>query len=238
MKNNEGSIFEFPWKALATLLMLAILLVSLPLDTIAQGLAEAWESTTSDPSMASPDETIDAEMKPESENSTGQGEETQPDALYEENGRREESAKHFRMTDGSYVAVQYPVPVHVPDENGAWADIDNTLIEKDAVYTTANGRVQFAAKASDAEKLFALRDGAYGISFAPNGASEMSRGEIINTKTEFNESATNLEKFTTLDRLTSRVLYTDILNDVDVEYIVNSLNVKENIIVKERQESL
>ena len=39
---------------------------------------------------------------------------------------RTESEKQFQMSDGSYMAVSYGMPVHYQGENGAWADIDNT----------------------------------------------------------------------------------------------------------------
>ena len=42
----------------------------------------------------------------------------EPYVLGEDLSKREESAKHFRMSDGSYVAVQYAEPVHYLDENG------------------------------------------------------------------------------------------------------------------------
>lgn len=41
--------------------------------------------------------------------------------------RRGESEKHFLRSDGSYLAVQYEVPVHYEDGQGQWAEIDNTL---------------------------------------------------------------------------------------------------------------
>ena len=40
---------------------------------------------------------------------------------------REEDTKHFRLSDGSYVAVSYGLPVHYEDEDGQWQDIDNSL---------------------------------------------------------------------------------------------------------------
>lgn len=40
---------------------------------------------------------------------------------------REEDTKHFRLSDGSFVAVSYGLPVHYEDENGDWQDIDNSL---------------------------------------------------------------------------------------------------------------
>ena len=55
--------------------------------------------------------------------------------------------------------------------------------------------------------------------------------------TEFDESATVLQKLTTLDKLTSRVIYEEILPGVDLEYVAEGLNIKENLIVKERLSS-
>ena len=40
--------------------------------------------------------------------------------------RRTETAKHFRMPDGTVLAADYPLPVHY-EQDGHWVDIDNTL---------------------------------------------------------------------------------------------------------------
>ena len=68
---------------------------------------------------------------------------------------RNEYEKHYRLTDGSFMAVQYQVPVHYEDD-GQWVDIDNTLqpvtmFSGDTVYQTVNGEnVQaFASDLSD-----------------------------------------------------------------------------------------
>ena len=68
---------------------------------------------------------------------------------------RSEYEKHYRLTDGSFMAVQYQVPVHYEDD-GQWVDIDNTLeavtmFSGDRVYQTVNGEnVQaFAADLTD-----------------------------------------------------------------------------------------
>lgn len=39
---------------------------------------------------------------------------------------REENVKHFRLSDGSFIATQYSEPVHYKDANGDWKDIDNS----------------------------------------------------------------------------------------------------------------
>ena len=53
--------------------------------------------------------------------------------LGEVDGLRAESQKHFRMADGSFLAVDYGMPVHFSsglDEDGEpiWEEIDNTLL--------------------------------------------------------------------------------------------------------------
>lgn len=58
---------------------------------------------------------------------------------------REENVKHFRLSDGSFVAAQYAEPVHYQDADGDWQDIDNTLnlqkIGDDQEYTAQMGKV-------------------------------------------------------------------------------------------------
>ena len=48
---------------------------------------------------------------------------------------REENAKYFRQSDGSYIASVYQEPVHFQNGEGEWIDIDNSLVEDGAGYT-------------------------------------------------------------------------------------------------------
>ncbi len=48
--------------------------------------------------------------------------------LGEKAALREEHVKHFSLSDGQSIAVSYPLPVHY-GENGAWQQIDNTLVD-------------------------------------------------------------------------------------------------------------
>ena len=157
--------------------------------------------------------------------------------VFEAAERREESVKHFRLEDGSYTAVQYDVPVHYLDEDGEWQDIDNTLSASGSEYSTSNARVKFAKKITGNETLFTLHDGNRKITMSLDGAIKKTKGQVTNTETEFDENATKLQKLMTLDKLSSRIMYEDILDGVDLEYVVESLNIKENIIVKERKDS-
>lgn len=52
-------------------------------------------------------------------------------------GLREEGIKHFRLSDGSFVAVSYGLPVHFQNSGGQWIDIDNRLSLAAGAYRTA-----------------------------------------------------------------------------------------------------
>ena len=57
-------------------------------------------------------------------------EETKPaEILAEGEEDRDQYTKHFRMDDGSFMAVQYEYPVHFQNKDGEWVDYDNTMKE-------------------------------------------------------------------------------------------------------------
>ena len=153
---------------------------------------------------------------------------------YEVTELREESVKHFRLEDGSYLAAQYPVPVHYY-ENGELVDIDNSLSSvSGGFYATENARIKFVKKTGGSGEIFKLQDGSTKLTVSLVDALKKTAGEIIEDEGE--EGLTELQKMTSLENLTSRIIYRDILEGVDLEYVLESLNVKENIIVKERSE--
>ena len=145
---------------------------------------------------------------------------------------RDESVKHFKLEDGSYVAVQYDTAVHYLDGNGRWQDIDNTLSSNGSEYSTSNARIKFAKKITGNEALFTLHDGNKKITMSLDGAKKKTTGNVTNIDAEFDDAATKLQKMMTLNKLSSKILYADILDNVDLEYVVQSNNIKENIIIK------
>lgn len=157
--------------------------------------------------------------------------------LYEDLSKREESVKHFHLEDGSFVAAQYNYPVHVADEEGNLVDIDNSLFSGlfSSEYSTSNARIKFAKKITGNGTLFALHEGGTKLTLSLEGANKGTKGSVTNG--EDAEESTELQKMMNLEKLSSKVLYEDILDGVDLEYVACSLNVKENIIVKERKTS-
>ena len=58
---------------------------------------------------------------------------------------RKESEKHFQVEDGSFLAVNYGIPVHYTLDGETWKDIDNTLtLQESGIETAALGAKQAA----------------------------------------------------------------------------------------------
>ena len=67
---------------------------------------------------------------------------SEPEIIGEDISKREESAKHYKMSDGSWLAASYPGPVHYQAENGAWLEIDNTLVPKTTEFCVSAAAMQ------------------------------------------------------------------------------------------------
>lgn len=81
------------------------------------------------------------EVSPTAETAIEEKTETQEvQVLSEDTSRREESVKHFRMSDGTMQAAQYETPVHF-QKDGQWVDYDNTLTEVSADEEENAGKV-------------------------------------------------------------------------------------------------
>ena len=80
--------------------------------------------------------------------------------LGEDVSKRTASVKHYRMSDGSFVAVSYDGPVHYQDKKGQWQDINNspvTAIDSsgEEIYQIANDEktVSFSSSLDDGHLL-------------------------------------------------------------------------------------
>ena len=164
---------------------------------------------------------------------------------------REENVKHFALENGKYQAVVYGDPVHRKDENGAWQDIDNRLYLKNkkgvSVYETENGRISFVSGLSytttqssffsasskiplgtSQAHVMSLSENGYSISFSlVSNICAVSVAEVSNHETRDVSQATSQ----IIDNKTS-LIYQNAWQNVDLEYLLVSNDVKENIIVK------
>lgn len=157
--------------------------------------------------------------------------------LSEDTSRREENVKHFRLSDGTIQAAQYGMPVHF-QKDGQWVDYDNTLTEvdaeeeenrgkiiknKDLVNTLADYTVRLSKKTNGKKFVRIDKDG-YKLSWYYLDAKK-STAEV----TELTDDG----DMTTLEKLSSRVVYEDVYKDIDFEYLVTPEGLKENIILKD-----
>ena len=215
-------------RAIAMTLSIVLLFYVIPSAVFAEA-AELLSSDESDASSSVTDvEALDSTVTGNTDAPRGE--------LYEAEPLREEYVKHFHLEDGSYVAAQYPLPVHYMDGNGNWQDIDNTLTEDSGgEFSTSNARVKFSKKINGSGKVFTLKDGEYSVTMSIIGGNKGTAGTVTNGADS--EYDTELQKMMNLEKLSAVVTYADVFMGTDIEYVLDSWNIKENIILKEKQES-
>ena len=135
--------------------------------------------------------------------------------------RRTETAKHFRMPDGTVLVAEYPLPVHY-EKDGQWVDVDNTLSFKDGEYVAENGATVRFAENGNSHKLLELSQGDYNIRFGISSSAKSSSGAVVNPG--------NSNDKTELTKLSSGVYYAEVLENVDLEYRLIFNRIKENIL--------
>ena len=205
-------------KGLAILLSVLMIVMALPMSVFAQMIPWSTEDGQSASQSAGESEAYTKEP-------------------FELVALREENAKHYQLPDGTRMVAMYDTPVHYLDASGDWQDIDNTLHENSQDFATNNARVKFVKKTTGNGEIFTLHEHNKKITVSLDGAAKRVFGVVTNTKTEHPEGTPTLQKLTTLDHLNAAILYPDILDGVDLEYILNAGDIKENIIVKERKQS-
>ncbi len=138
------------------------------------------------------------------------------------------NSKTFRRVDGTYELAIYGTPVHYK-ENGKYKEIDNSLLideEKSEYKNKANAFDIKFPKTLDNNKSIKLSKDEYSIEWSINNLSNetnITHNDIEKTKSIIKELINNND----------RVIYYDIFNHVDLEYIVSGNQVKENIIINE-----
>lgn len=153
--------------------------------------------------------------------------------------KRTETSKTFLMSDGTFLAASYDQPIHYKDDLGLWQDIDNTLSVTDAKAPETSQRLTNKAGRTSIslEKIIkpkgsvTLKTGQHSIIWGLDGA-EKAMSELVAQETPPSES--HNDQFLRLKKLSHEVLYRDALPNIDVQYLIISSSVKENIILKSR----
>lgn len=161
--------------------------------------------------------------------------------LSEDTEKREENVKHFRMSDGTMQAAQYAEPVHFL-KDGVWTDYDNTLTEVDADAEENEGRTLLKnkdltnqtadysvrlSKKTNGKKFVRIEKDGYKLSWYYVGANK-STAKVAKQSADDGDP-------TTLENLSSTVLYKDVFKSTNLEYIIGSTGLKENIILESKK---
>ena len=160
--------------------------------------------------------------------------------LSEDTDKREENVKHFRMSDGTMQAAQYAEPVHFL-KDGVWTDYDNTLTEVDADAEENEGRTLLKnkdltnqtadysvrlSKKTNGKKFVRMEKDGYKLSWYYVGANK-STAKVEKTEDDGDP--------TTLEKVSSAVTYKDVFKSTDLEYIIGSTGLKENLILESKK---
>ena len=151
--------------------------------------------------------------------------------------RRDEYTKHFRMDDGTIMAVTFDCPVHYKNDKGKWVEYDNSLIaESEATpdeitpepLTNKKSNINIElAPDTKTDNLVKIDSKKGNITWKYTGAKQ-SNAKVKNNNKKHRGNA----KFTSIDKLTSQASYKSIYNNVDLDCIVSTTGVKENIILE------
>ena len=192
------------------------------------------------PMVANADKLVLADNAEITENETTNGISSESDVASEEPHvvgelveKREVNIKHFRMSDGSITAAVYPQEIHYEDETGALVDIDNSFVDAqdDSDDVFANSKNEFQVKfmkKSNKNKLYTLNKGKEKITVSIEGVSKV-KAEVTKVSPQTEE----IKNTYGLSDIGSTVVYSDIFENVDLEYTVVSKEIKENIVLKE-----
>lgn len=163
---------------------------------------------------------------------------------------RTETRKHFRMSDGSFIAVDYNDTVHYRDSDGNWLAIDNSMkrIETSPsapYYETRNGNEvrQFAAALNDKLPLLFLSGDDVSIKMSPlETKSANSESGIIAEVADFEKSYFELSESEQKEQpfskqietahLSSEIKYSGVWEKVTLQYVVHGFDVKESIVIE------
>ena len=118
------------------------------------------------------------------EDTESESSESEPQIIGEDESRRDETTKHFIMSDGSRRAVMYSQPVHYR-ENGKWIDVDNTLTYNEDSESYINKKNSFNVefkKKFNSENLFSIENEGYTLSWEYKGS--VLRRNFVNAEVE------------------------------------------------------
>ncbi len=145
--------------------------------------------------------------------------------LSEDVNQRTRTTKTFRKIDGTYEISLYDQSVHYFD-SGRWMQINNSLNDLGTDLENKANRFKLKIpKTLGENKEIKYKEGNYGIDWT---VKNIDKTEIF-----YNDEVVEPNSIKEVINLNQRVIYENVLENVDLEYILLGDKVKENIILKE-----
>ncbi|MCD4827675.1 MAG: hypothetical protein K8Q99_07850 [Acholeplasmataceae bacterium] len=136
---------------------------------------------------------------------------------------RTANTKTFRKVDGTYEVAMYNDIIHY-QEDGKWKQINNSLNDTGSELENKDNKfkVKFPKKIDDNKSIKLTLD-KYSI--------DWNILDINQSTVSYDESKTETNDIKELININQSVLYSQALQDVDIEYILTGSKIKENIIL-------
>lgn len=172
-----------------------------------------------------------------------------PSVLKELTDHADGYSRHFEHNNNTIKSVYTAIPVNYYDETSdTWKTIDNTLTETAVSYEASNGICRTEVSKPEAGKKIKMTLGDCSLSWQYLGREDKDNAEAVSyIKQGFEANNASGEESTVLkvdsgieenlQSKESRVIYENADANVDLEYLMQGNNLKENIIVKNPAES-
>ncbi|MBU1020415.1 MAG: DNRLRE domain-containing protein, partial [Firmicutes bacterium] len=146
----------------------------------------------------------------------------------EDESRRTANEKHFRKLDGTYEVAIYDNSVHYY-EDGNWKDIDNSLNDNGNYLENKNNSFKtiFPKNLSE-NKTIGIKSKDYSIDWKVL--------DISSSSAEYNNAEKKQSLSSELTGINQSVIYKNVRNQVDLQYVLQGSDVKEYIILNEYSE--
>lgn len=148
--------------------------------------------------------------------------------------KRSLNGKVFENEDHTFTTTLYNCPIHYQN-NGVWEEIDNTLYltekqekgntEREWKNTKGSIKIKFSDKAKE-KKTVSVTKGKVCLEWGMLGTKN-SKG-ILEQKREEDQDCICLKK------ASSGIHYSEVLDNIDLQYLLTGEEIKENLIIKNR----
>ncbi len=140
-------------------------------------------------------------------------------------GKRSRFVKQYAMSDGSFTAVTYSMPVHFK-KNGKWKEIDTTLVKSGKKFykTKATDLSIKVTKKTNKKSLISLKRGKTALSIALN-KTKKSKAKRQNPKKTANTDVLNQ----------NTVTYKKVAKNTTLSYDIYPEKIQETLTVKKKQ---